>query len=461
MHAFLPPPALPAVSLFFLWTLAGCGGSDSDSDDARTGFVQVVNAIVDAPTLAVVIEEGSERTLPFQGSTGLVALNTGNRSFEISYTDPATNDAEVLVDEFDERISNNTIHTLYLTGAFDNPQLIWLDKEVGDVTDDPDLEEAEIEVVNLVTGDAVDVYLGDPDVSLGAGTLLATLSEGGTALPAVFAAGDYRVRVTAAGETDILYDSGAFDVDAATRRTVVLHDGIGADRQALAAFQLLDDGAVAATNAAAPATVRVVNAIADDTAAVVEIRDPATGDTLEMRTLAFPEIGASVAIDAGFVDVALVTASDPSVGSTATISLNEATAYTVIAAGSAFDDEISLRAGAADNRPTATLANVQFFNTLRETDVEDLDEVDLYALPLGDSLDDTAPLFTRIGYLGNSDGTLAGDQFYDFVITTAGTQSILAGPVRRLVDERSSLLIFSAEAFGGGAPAQLVLEVVE
>ena len=47
------------------------------------------------------------------------------------------------------------------------------------------------------------------------------------------------------------------------------------------------------------------------------------------------------------------------------------------------------------------------------------------------------------------------------MITTAGTQSILAGPVRRLVDERSSLLIFSAEAFGGGAPAQLVLEVVE
>ncbi|XOV84912.1 MAG: hypothetical protein ACFHXK_07255 [bacterium] len=46
---------------------------------------------------------------------------------------------------------------------------------------------------------------------------------------------------------------------------------------------------------------------------------------------------------------------------------------------------------------------------------------------------------------------------FDFVVTTAGSQSILAGPTRITVRGSTSLTLMAAEGFGGGLPYQVLV----
>ena len=109
-----------------------------------------------------------------------------------------------------------------------------------------------------------------------------------------------------------------------------------------------------------------------------------------------------------------------------------------------------------DTRQVANSVNIHFVNTLRETDEEDSSAVDFYALRLGDSLSDTAPLATALSYL---DGTsvIIGATPYDLVVTTSGTQSILAGPARIFPVGGEQMIVLASEAAGGGLPNQVVV----
>lgn len=111
-----------------------------------------------------------------------------------------------------------------------------------------------------------------------------------------------------------------------------------------------------------------------------------------------------------------------------------------------------MRANVMNFRSVANSINVHFINALSETDVEDINEVDFYALDYNDSLSGSSPVLSGVGFLRGGSVVLDAKS-YRFLITTANTHSILAGPEPLPAPEgRSKYIVTASEAVGGGTP---------
>lgn len=441
----------------------GCGSNDDDDDPIPLdGVLQIVNAIVDSPSLTVNIidsadEETSGGTLSFQSASSLMTMAGGMYSLNITYEDPITGGDEEFITDYQLEVSRDTVHTVVLWDSFTSPDVLLLEKPIGEVDGD-DSEDFEVQFLNLSTGTSLDVHFSDPALSLGSPTT--TLSVGGNSEPLLLPADSYRIRVTEPGVDKVLYDSGAIDIPERSRRTVIFTNNVGPDPTTRSAFVATELGTNIFPNEVARSGLRIVNAIADEANVSIEVLDSTSQNLIQAATLDFPDITDFISVDPNFLNVAVEVASNPGVVTSSTVSLNEDTFFTLVIAGSGIADSISIRATSADHRPVATVANLHFINALRTTDIEDFNRVDLYALPIGDSLADAAPKFSQIEFLGSSSSTLPATGF-DLVVTTAGTQSILAGPIRLTVEGSTSLLVVAAEGFGGGTPFQIVVHRAE
>ena len=252
------------------------------------------------------------------------------------------------------------------------------------------------------------------------------------------------------------FDSGSFTLNSESLNTIIVGPAVGPDPDTNSGFLASTTGALSFSNEAARAAVRVLNAVADQPSLATIVSLPALGETVSNSDVAFTQVTDFMLLEPGFI---AAQTTNPLTGESvsSTISLNEDAFYTVVLGGSAFNDDLNIRAADATFRAIQSAASIQFINGLDETDVEEFDRVDLYALPIGESLADLPPLFGQVPFLEDASGTLAATT-YDFVVTTAGTQSILAGPTRITVTPKTALLLVATEGFGGGLPNQIILQ---
>jgi len=442
------------LGMGLLGLLSGCGGSSSSSSN-DAGFVQIINGMVDSPILTADIEDDTY-SLNFAQGTGLLELAEGNHTVSVIYTEPGGGDETTIISEFELGIFENTIHTLVIHGSFAEPQLFETDKPYLAL----DVDDSEIfsaQFINLHSEVSTQVYLGDSELDPDNNVPVASLAQGSASDVLELASGDVRLQVLAEGDDQVRYDSGEFTVAENTRRVFLLHDPVGPDEQSIGSLQWNDSGVLSFANDAALAGVRMSNMVADEASVAVQVVDPVSSDVLADSELLFTESSAFNQVDPAFVNIVVQAASDTDTTVSTTLSFNEDTFYTVVVAGSGIEDNVAVRALAFTQRQVATQASLQFINTLAETDIEDFDEVDFYVLPEGDQLDDVNPLSAAVAYLQCDDGTVTAEESYDLVVTTAGTQSILAGPLRITPAAGDSLLVVVTEAFGGGTPYQIVV----
>ena len=449
-----------------LLVLSGCGSSDSGGGSSgNIGYVQIINGIEDSPELSLEILDGDDVTerdasLEFQDSTNLVSLGRGSYELDLFFADPEDGfDEDFLSTEVD--VTRNRIFFAILTGTFADASVFWFDRPEGDATD-TDSDEIELVGINL-SSESVSVYVGDDGQGTSADSLVATLATSNNSEPVVRnydEDADYHVRVVVEGSDEIVYDSGEISILESTRYTIVVTDPIGPGDDTKSVFVVTDVGATAYPNTVAPASFVIVDAVADAESIDAGVSVSATGDSVLMANLEFGEASASATADATFVDVDAIASNDPSVSYTTTVSLNEDTAYSFVVAGSSISEDVSIRANERDLRRVANGVNVHFVNTLRETDNEDSTEVDFYALRLGESLSDTAPVGTGVEYLDGF-SEIIGATPYDLVVTTSGTQSILAGPARIFPEGGDRVVVIATEAASGGQPFQLSVVVDE
>lgn len=440
----------------------GCGSSSSSGGNS-SGLVQLINGVIDSPNLTVEISNSDDDVVEavssfgFQQASTLVSLARGTYTIEVYFEDPATGFEErLLSSEIDVR--RNTIYTGLLNGTFADSQLSWFEKDESDVTDTE--EEIELQVINL-SSDTVAVYLGDTSAGLRAESLVATVAPGNVTDPSTADYdddADYQLRLTPDSSSDIFYDSGIISVSESSRNTIVINDNVGPDPNSRAVFIVRDSSSITLVNDLAQSGFRMVNSVADvaDVGATVEVA--ATGNELFDGILPLDEVSDLTVVESDFVDVEARAPSTSASSLTATVSLSPDTAYSIVIAGSSLEDDVSIRANEIDVRSVANSINIHFINALRETDDEDISEVDFYALPLGDSLSDTAPSATGINYLQGRSFTV-GATAYDLVVTTAGTLSILAGPSRIFPVGGERMIAVATEAAGGGRPFRVELAV--
>ena len=448
------------VAITALLTVTGCG-SDSDGSP-QSGLLQLVNGLNDTPTLAFEVRDsngdviGVENSFGFQQASALLVLPEGNYEVEFSFDDPGTGFEEsLLISEI--AVHADTINFGLLEGEFATASLRWLETAESDVTavkaeGEDDL--LELRALNLSSSTAA-VYVGDASAAPAADNLVATVATGNFSDPVTFVYdedAEYRIRLTADGSDDILFATNDVSFSPNSRSLVVVNDSVGPDSASQRVWLVRDNGALRQSNRLAQSGFHLINAVQDATDAAVTVTRTTSQAELFTATMTPNDVSAFTQVDSGFVHVDVVAPSTGTVSASVNVSMDPDTAYAVLLAGSSLvDDGVSIRANEIGLRKVANSVNIHIVNGLAE-----VDDVDFYALGDGETLSASSPIASRVGYLDGLSFVLPARR-YDLLVTTAGTNAILAGPVSIQPQGLQRYVVTISEAVGGGTPYILEL----
>ena len=239
-----------------------------------------------------------------------------------------------------------------------------------------------------------------------------------------------------------------------TRATIVVNDNVGPDPDSRNVWLVRDDGTAPQQNRLARSGFRVVNLVQDVADAAISITNDVGDADLFTATMLPMDIGSFTRTNPGFVRMEARAPSGATALETASVSLDPDTAYSLLVTGSGgqADGGLLTRANEMDLRPVGNAINVHFLNALAETDQNDVTEVDFYALGDDDSLSGSSPVLSSVGYLQGGSIVLAAKS-YRFLVTTANSHSILAGPEPLAAPQgRGQYIVSASEALGGGTP---------
>lgn len=304
--------------------LSGCWLDDDDDpvvQEEPTSSVRVLHASPDAPAVDVAIDGEVVLTgVEFQQGTGYLSVPAGSREVSIL----AGGDV-VLTETYDVEEGSS-----YSIIAQDNVASLQL--ELLDDTERRNNGTADVTVVHASpsAGD-VDVYVelyGQRNDPLPQTPVLSDVVFDTNATLLDQDAGDYRVRLTAANDTEVVYDSGSLGVGADV--TVVAVDSTkGISPASLLAWTESEPAVAVVLDDSAE--VRIVHAVDEATVDVfvggVELLSGFTYTTVEPHTVVAPgELDVAIAPSGQGIGNAIESLSD-------TLTLERGESYTVIAAG--------------------------------------------------------------------------------------------------------------------------------
>ena len=214
-------------------TLAACGGSSNDSHEPQ---LRAVHLSPDAPAVDIsvngaVVLAGVE----YRQASQFLSVETG--STDISVLVPALDNASAL--DATLVIEEDTKYTVIAADAVANGLPLTAIVVVDDI-DAPAAGQADITVIHgAPSAPNVDVYVTAPGDELPASPLLSDIPFNTTSDEIGVAAGDYRVRITPAGSTTVVYDSGTLTLVDGVEYIAIAADDI--DSESLVGLTILTD----------------------------------------------------------------------------------------------------------------------------------------------------------------------------------------------------------------------------
>jgi hypothetical protein len=185
--------------------LAGCSDDDDDTPVAAKASVRAVHLSPDAPAVDVAVNDSVVlEDVSYRQASGFLSVNAGNIGLEVRV---ANTDTVALA--ADLNLTKDTNYTVIAANNVASIEAL--------VIEDDNLPAAGFSQLRVVHGapaaPAVDVYVSAPDDDFA--DLTPTLEN--VPFKAIsgeleVASGDYRVRVTATGSTDVIYDSGVLSL---------------------------------------------------------------------------------------------------------------------------------------------------------------------------------------------------------------------------------------------------------
>jgi hypothetical protein len=439
---------------FALLAVAGCNDSDPAPEPVTppppvNATIKVVHAVSDAPDVAV-NANGSVAVgnLAFGDATGPVSVTPGNFSTSVDAKLPG-NTLATVIPQTSLSLAQATDYVIFAIGKAADSSIEPL------VINFPQTAvssgNVRLRVVHAAaSAPTVDVHLTAPTVTLSAGTVAATLEFSAATGEVVVPAGDYRVRITPAGNlTTVVYDSGTVALAAGTDLTIAALDSrfAGPSPVSLLALvqggdtslELLDTGSVSA--------VRVVHDVSDAPAVDVLV-DGAEA----INALAFPDFTgyAELAPDTYNVKVA-ADADNSVVVINADLELDAGAYYTVHAVGSLTEDSIEPLVVVDNPRRIATAAQIRVIHGSSLAG-----PVDIYLTANSDISAATAAL-SNVPFKADS-GYIqvpAGDYFV--TVTPTGNKTAAIGPVAVTLDANRIYTAVARDGEGLTADLGLIL----
>lgn len=316
-------------------------------------------------------------------------------------------------------------------------------------------------LASLPAVNAVDVYVTAPGDPLG-DPLLANFTFKSVSDPVEVPAGDYQIRITAAGDSTVAYDSGTVPLAAGADLLVgaVNNTGTGTSPVSLIVESGGSVSEIFDTNAGAGARVvhnsyntPAVNATGVD----VYVNDQALAGTPAISALEFP----NAAPGGGLADYATVPAGDTRVDVTAagvktsainaTLPLANGVGYTVLAANEFA--ALDLLPFTDDNRSVATSARLRVIHGAGTAP-----NVDVYLTAVGAGIGNSEPVLSDVPYEAASDYLYVAAGQYDVIVTVAGTGTVAIGPVTVDLADNSTYTLVARENADGSAFAVTTLD---
>ncbi|EKE81489.1 DUF4397 domain-containing protein [Idiomarina xiamenensis] len=446
---------LALIGLFTL-PLAACDWFDGDDDDdvvvePDQAAVRVHHAVADAPNVNVannddvVVEDAA-----YQGVSGYQVLDVGDYSVSVDAILP-DNTSTTVIGPVDVSLAAEMRYDVFAIGSVADESLeaYTLSYASSTIADDT----ANVYIVHAAYDvPTVDIYVTEPSADLSAAAVTATLSYGEDSGLIEVPEGNYQVRITAAGGSDVLYDSGSLEIDGGEPTVIAATNNVNAGETPVSLVVSDDDDSMVVYDVNAGSDVRVVHAAADapnvdifvDNAADAAITDLAFGEASDYL---------NISADDHLIDVN--QSGGAAVLNDVEVTTELAAQYSVYAIGSVANDDLGLAVLTEMTRRIATQGQLQVVHAspaAGNVDVYITSDGNVAGLEpaLADIAFDASDLYSS----GNV-AIAAGD--YQIVVTEAGTENVLIGPLEVTIENGGLYTVVAVDADGGGTPAGVIL----
>jgi hypothetical protein len=294
----------------------------------------------------------------------------------------------------------------------------------------------------------VDVYVTAPGADLTASAPVGTFAFKDTIGPAEVAAGDYQVRVTAAGDpTAVVFDSGTIALNDGDDLTLTAVPNTSGGPAAISLVALNGGGSLEILDVNTPTSLQVVHASPDAPAVDVVV----DGGVL-VPELAFPEATGFVEVPAATYNVAVTVAGNPGAIAIGPVDLelDAGTRYSVLAVGELAVIEPLILTD--DPRRVATNAKVRIVHASPTAA-----NVDIYVTGVGADINAESPTLEDVAFKANT-GFLslpAGD--YDVTVTPTGSKNAAIGPATISIADGGVYTAVARDPLPGAAEFGLIL----
>ncbi|XOV83605.1 MAG: DUF4397 domain-containing protein [bacterium] len=448
--------ALALISMAAVF-IAGCGGSSSSSSPpgpppppAGEVVFEIVHASQDAPPVNLSVGGAVVASAADFGDAAFVTTEDGEVTIVVEGIIPGGNaDVITATDTF----ADGQRVTVFAANEVANIGPIVLVDDQPAVAD-TDVRLRVVHAASNVTpiSDMVDIYVTAPADPISAATPV-TLMFGDFTMDAITVpAGDYRIRITPAASSTVVYDSGTVTLAGGSDLVVAAIANVGPGTAPVELIALTGSASLRLLDVQTPADVRVGHLAADVGAVDVLLDDvlsPVQGATFGAITDYLP-------LAAGPVNVKVTVAGDPS--AVAIDTLNEVTleageTYSVTAVGLAGDGSLTYSVSVDNPRRIATESRVRIFHSSPAAG-----EVDIYVVGSGDPIDGLTPDFAAVPFGAETGYVSLAPGAYDVHVTEAGDQTMPVLPVVAVTLEAAEIYTaIAVDAAGGGEPVGLVL----
>ena len=426
--------------------LSACNDSDSDHPPApaANASVRVVHASSDAPAVNVRVNGDVAVTAADYRQAATLAPSPGTYSIAVDGLLPGNQSATV-IGPVSLTFEANRQYDVIAVGSVADATLepLVLDTPITPVS----AGNVRVRVAHLASAaPEVDVYVSAPDAELTGTSPLGRFAFKGTLGPVEVPAASYRIRVTLADTSSVVFDSGELALSAGQDLLIGAINNTGGGLSPVNLLVL--DGATASTvyDAASGADIRVVHNAADAPAVDVLLDNVAA-----ISNLAFPDVAPAVGyanVGEGPVNVKVVPAGAQADAAviTADLDLMRGAQYTVLAVNSLSAIEPLVLAD--DNRGLATAAKLRVVHgsTLAGP-------VDVYAVAPGAGIGNSTPALSNVPFKANSGYLQLAEGSYDLIVTPAGNPSIQAiGPLTVSLQAGSVYTVVARDGAGLTTP---------
>ncbi len=221
--AFGRPLVLLGLALL---ALQGCGSSEGQD----TFYVaRAINMVVDSPVQSIDVGQLNFQAA-FGTGSGYSSAFAGSDELEIRGFVPGANPGDTFDDTLVLRpaetieFADRTSYTVITYGTVANFQALVLTAPLPDTVDSTSIQMRFVHVAPVVGN--VDIYVSEPGADLGS-TPTVSLATGNVSSFSQQPVANYRLRITAAGSSEVIYDSGTIINAGSGERTFVIGPTVG------------------------------------------------------------------------------------------------------------------------------------------------------------------------------------------------------------------------------------------